>query len=70
MHRFKMRTAASHKMGRLYEKVLTYGTGTRYSIYILPIAIIILIPIIVGATQVSRTDPKFGGVRLVWFSHG
>jgi len=56
-----------NKMGRLYEKVLTYGTGTRYSIYILPVAIIILIPIIVGATQVNRTDPKIGGVRLVWF---
>jgi hypothetical protein len=54
-------------MGRLYEKVLTYGTGTRYSIYILPIAIIIMIPIIVGATQVNRTDPKIGGVRLAWF---
>jgi hypothetical protein len=56
-----------NKMGRLYEKVLTYGTGTRYSIYILPIAIIIMIPIIVGATQVNRTDPKIGGVRLAWF---
>jgi hypothetical protein len=54
-------------MGRLYEKVLTYGTGTRYSIYILPIAIVIMIPIIVGATQVNRTDPKIGGVRLAWF---
>jgi hypothetical protein len=56
-----------NKVGRLYEKVLTYGTGTRYSIYILPVAIIIMIPTIVGATQVSRTDPKIGGVRLVWF---
>jgi hypothetical protein len=35
--------------------------------YILPVAIIIMIPTIVGATQVSRTDPKIGGVRLVWF---
>jgi hypothetical protein len=56
-----------NKVGRLYEKVLTYGTGTRYSIYILPVAITIMIPTIVGATQVSRTDPKIGGVRLVWF---
>jgi len=67
LHRSKMRTAVSQKMGRLDEKVLTYGSGTRNSIYILPIAIIILIPIIVRATQVSRTDPKIGGVRLVWF---
>lgn len=53
-------------MGRLYKKVLTHGTGTRYSIYILPITIIIMIPIIVRATQVNRADPKIGGVRLVW----
>ena len=59
--------AQLNKTGRMYEKILTYGTGTRYSTYILPTAIIILIPIIVGATQVNRTNPKIGGVRLVWF---
>jgi hypothetical protein len=54
-------------MGQLYEKILKYGTGTRYSIYILPVALILMVPVIVGATQVSSSDPKIGGVRLVWF---
>jgi len=59
-----------NKFGKLYEKILTYGTGTRYSIYILPVALILAIPVIVGATQVSddpKKDPKIGGVRVVWF---
>jgi len=57
-------------MGRLYEKILTYGTGTRYSIYIIPVAVVLMIPIIVGATQVKgnpKKDPKIGGIRVVWF---
>ncbi len=56
-----------NQMGQLYEKILKYGTGTRYSIYILPVALILMVPVIVGATQVSSSDPKIGGVRLVWF---
>lgn len=55
-------------MGQFYAKLLTYGTGTRYSIYILPVALLLLIPIIVGATQISPShNPKIGGVRVVWF---
>ena len=54
-------------MGMLYAKVLTYSTGTRYSIYIVPAALILAIPVIVGATQVSVSDPKIGGIRVVWF---
>jgi hypothetical protein len=62
--------APLNEMGRLYEKILTYSTGTRYSIYILPVAIILMVPVIVGATQVSsnpKKDPKIGGIRVVWF---
>lgn len=57
-------------MGHLYTKILRYSTGTRYSIYILPIALLLAIPVIVSATQVSSNpaqDPKIGGVRVVWF---
>jgi hypothetical protein len=60
-----------NSFGKFYEKLLTYGTGTRYSIYILPVALILATPVIVGATQVSnnpKKDPKIGGVRVVWFS--
>ncbi|CZR63877.1 uncharacterized protein PAC_13774 [Phialocephala subalpina] len=62
--------APLNQMGKLYEKILTYSTGTRYSIYILPVALILMIPVIVGATQVSddpKHDPKIGGIRVVWF---
>ncbi|KAE8444835.1 hypothetical protein EG329_014190 [Mollisiaceae sp. DMI_Dod_QoI] len=62
--------APLNRMGRIYEKILTYSTGTRYSIYIIPVALILMIPVIVGATQVSsnpRKDPKIGGIRVVWF---
>ncbi|TVY83240.1 putative MscS family protein [Lachnellula suecica] len=58
-----------NRMGQLYEKILTFGIASRYSIYVLPVAIILLIPIIVGATQVSsdpKKDPKIGGVRVVF----
>lgn len=44
--------------------------GTRYSIYIIPVAVILAVPVIVGATQTSdnpKEDPKIGGVRVVWF---
>jgi hypothetical protein len=59
-----------NEMGRLYERILTYGTGTRYSIYIIPVALILMIPMIVGATKVSSNpakDPGIGGIRVVWF---
>lgn len=59
--------AQLNKMGQLYERILKYGTGTHYSIYSLPVAVVILIPIIAGATQVDRSDPKIGGIRIVWF---
>ena len=57
-------------MRRFYEKILTYGTGTRYSIYIIPVAVILMIPVTVEATKVSSNpakDPKIVGIRVVWF---
>jgi hypothetical protein len=59
-----------NQMGRLYEKILAYSIGTRYSIYILPAVIILMIPVIVGTTQVSddaNKVPKIGGIRVVRF---
>ncbi|PVH74771.1 hypothetical protein DL98DRAFT_575425 [Cadophora sp. DSE1049] len=56
-----------NRMGVRYSKIVTYSTGTRYSIYIVPVAILLAIPVIVGTTQVSVSDPKIGGIRVVWF---
>ena len=38
---------------------------TRYFVYVLPLALIIAVPVIVGATVAK--DAELGGVRIVWF---
>lgn len=52
-------------MGRLYQKLFDYSWVTRYALYILPLGLIFMVLIIVGATVAS--DAKIGGVRMVWF---
>ncbi|KAJ6012212.1 hypothetical protein N7522_002567 [Penicillium canescens] len=54
-----------NRMGRVYQAVLNYSLITRYLIYVLPIAVLIAIPIIVGATVAPYA--KIGGVHLYWF---
>ncbi|CAG8010719.1 unnamed protein product [Penicillium olsonii] len=54
-----------NRMGRVYQAVLNYSLITRYLIYVIPIAILIAIPIIVGATVAQNA--KIGGVHLYWF---
>ncbi|EEH03930.1 serine/threonine-protein kinase [Histoplasma capsulatum G186AR] len=53
------------RMGELYNKILNYSVITRYFIYVLPLALLIAIPIIVGATIAQNA--AIGGVRIVWF---
>ncbi|KAI4118377.1 MAG: hypothetical protein LQ345_001546 [Seirophora villosa] len=52
------------QMGKIYDKILHFSIVTRYFLYVLPLALLIAIPIIVGATGREAT---LGGVRLVWF---
>ncbi|KAI9833149.1 MAG: hypothetical protein M1819_003771 [Sarea resinae] len=52
------------QMGKIYTKVLNFSVFARYIVYILPLAIAIAIPIIVGATVAEHAD--IGGVRIVW----
>ena len=55
------------RMGRIYNKVLNFSIVTRYFFYVLPLAAMIAVPIIVGAT--AKPKAKFGGddgVRIVW----
>ncbi|KAF4306833.1 Mechanosensitive ion channel MscS [Botryosphaeria dothidea] len=54
-----------NRVGRIYYKILNFSIITRYFIYVLPLALCIAVPIIVGATV--ATDAKIGGVRIVWF---
>ena len=54
------------QMGQIYNKILEFSIVTRYFLYVLPLAIVIAIPIIIGATaaQAATID---GHVRIVWF---
>lgn len=58
-------------MGKFYRKVLNFSIGTRYLVYILPLGLCLLVPILVGlysapdATIGASDDTR--GVRIVWF---
>ena len=52
------------QMGRIYNKILNFSIATRYFLYVLPLAILIAIPIIIGAT--AAPEASFGHVRIVW----
>lgn len=53
------------QMGKIYDKILNFSIVTRYFLYVLPLALIIAVPIIIGAT--AKPKATLGGVRLVWF---
>jgi small-conductance mechanosensitive channel len=53
-------------MGRIYKKVLNFSVITRYLLYVLPLAILLAIPIIVGGPPITK-NPTIGRVRLRWF---
>ncbi|KAI4106842.1 MAG: hypothetical protein LQ339_002814 [Xanthoria mediterranea] len=53
------------QMGKIYDRILNFSIVTRYFLYVLPLALIIAVPIVIGAT--ARPMAEIGGVRLVWF---
>ncbi|KAL8792833.1 MAG: hypothetical protein Q9195_004562 [Heterodermia aff. obscurata] len=65
------------QMGQIYNKILEFSIVTRYFLYVLPLAIVIAIPIIVGATAAKKVTvdghvhtvwPTIDGhLRIVWF---
>ena len=52
------------QMGRLYKRVLDFSILARYIILVVPVALLIAIPIVLGATAAKKA--KLGGVRIVW----
>ena len=52
------------QMGIIYNQILNFSVVTRYFLYVLPLATIIAIPIIIGAT--AAHNATLGGVRIVW----
>lgn len=53
------------RLHRLYKSLINSSIITRYIVYITPLAILIAIPIIVGATAARYAT--IGGVTLYWF---
>jgi len=51
-------------MGIIYNKILNFSIITRYFLYVLPLAILIAMPIVIGATVAQNA--QMGGVRIVW----
>lgn len=52
-------------VGKFYDKVFNFSVLTRYFIYVAPLALLIAVPIIIGATIAPRA--RIGGVKIVWF---
>jgi hypothetical protein len=55
-----------NRMGRIYMAIVNFSVVTRYLIYVSPLASLIAIPIVIGATTVGQ-DAQIGGVKIVWF---
>ncbi|KAL1885620.1 hypothetical protein Plec18167_001115 [Paecilomyces lecythidis] len=55
-----------NSLGKLYTAILNFSVVTRYFIYVSPLALLIAVPIIVGAADVGQ-NAKIGGVKIVWF---
>jgi hypothetical protein len=53
------------RMGRIYTKIINFSVVTRYFIYVSPFALMIAVPIILGATVFPNA--YIGHVKMVWF---
>jgi hypothetical protein len=53
------------RMGKVYRKVIGFSVVTRWSIYVLPIALVLSIPIFLGAFVFRNATIQ--GVKLYWF---
>jgi hypothetical protein len=52
------------QMGQIYNAILNFSIITRYFLYVSPLAILIAVPIVIGATVAQKA--QLGGVRIVW----
>jgi hypothetical protein len=51
-------------LGKIYDKIYNFSLVTRYLLYVFPLAIIIAVPIIIGATSARKT--QWGKVQMLW----
>lgn len=52
-------------MGKIYDKIYHFSVVTRYLLYVAPVALMIAVPIVVGA--VAAPNARIGGTRMTWF---
>lgn len=52
-------------MGKVYDKILQFSVITRYALYILPLSLCLLVPILVSIYAAPKAS--IGGVRMLWF---
>ena len=55
------------RMGKIYNRILDFSIVTRYFLFILPLALLIAVPIVIGATAAPNARLGKGGPRIVWF---
>lgn len=63
---YKPPESPNTKLSAFVKKIHQSSFIVRYLTYILPVVLILLIPLLVGALQF--TDASVGGVKLMWFS--
>lgn len=51
--------------GKIYMKIYHFSIITRYMLYVVPVAAIIAVPLVLGATVFPRA--RIGGVKMLWF---
>ncbi|RMZ77042.1 hypothetical protein DV738_g4632, partial [Chaetothyriales sp. CBS 135597] len=51
--------------GRIYQRIYNFSVITRYFIFVAPLALIIAVPMVIGAT--IAPNARIGGVKLLWF---
>ncbi len=52
------------RMGKIYNKVMNFSIMIRYFVYVLPLAALIAVPIVIGATVAHKA--RLGGVKILW----
>ena len=52
-------------VGKMYKRIFHFSVITRYFLYVAPLAILIAVPLVLGATVTKKAT--IGGVRLLWF---
>lgn len=51
--------------GKIYLKIYHFSIITRYMLYVVPVAILIAVPLVLGATLFPNA--RIGGVKMLWF---